>query len=176
MQQLQYFQSTVSVFLTYLILKAAPITAVVYYFFDWQFALASAFVLLGVILCYSGFSNHHFSLDKAQLNIHPSLFFWQKTIRIPYKTILSIEIKYSSEKDGRQWLNITTNDSTSTQENKYRCDWLHMQDPPDEDEKGHGHPEHELFELLENEDFYEGSLEQLSHLLQQRGIKITSLI
>lgn len=178
MQKTQHFQSAVSVFLIYLVFKAAPITAVVYYFFDWQWALFSAVLLLSIIFVYSGLTNHHFSLGSEQLTIRPSLFFWKKPLSIPYQDIGSIEIKFSGEKDNRQWLKITSTNAgkTALKMKQYRCDWLHMQDPPDDEDDDHGHPEHELFELLEEEDFYEGSLEQLSNELQTKGLSVTQLI
>ncbi|BDS14803.1 hypothetical protein [Aureispira anguillae] len=176
MQKTLHFQSTVSVFLIYLILKAAPLVAVVYYFSDWSIATPVAIVLLLTILIYSALTNHDFSIEHQQLTIVPSIFFWKKAIYVPYATIEQIEIKYAHERDNRQWLTIFSNDKTGQlQAKKYRCDWLHMQDPPDEDDDDHGHPEHELFELLENEDFYQGSLEQLAHELTIKGVTIKTV-
>lgn len=167
------FTSTVSVFLTYLILKAAPISAVVYYFSNWQYALLSGIVLLIVILLYSGLTNNHFSLTPTHLIVHPSLFFWKKDLEIPYSEIHSIQIKYAVSKDNRQWLAIRKTAREKPQ--IYRCDWLHQQDPPEEDEDDHEHgsASHELFQLLEDEDFYDGSLEHLANVLRSQSVLVT---
>ena len=167
------FQSTVSVFLTYLILKAAPLVAVVYYFFTWQLALLSALLLLLVILIHSACTNHDFSLSEHHLIISPSIPLGQKNQQFDYSSIQSIEIKYAKEKDSHQWLNIHL--KKTKKHLQFRCDWLHLQDPPDEDEDDHGHPEHELFELLEGEDFYKGSLQQLSTELRKKGLSIQEI-
>jgi hypothetical protein len=167
------FQSTVSVFLTYLILKAAPFVAVVYYFFTWQLALLSALVLVGIILIHSAYTNHNFSLNKHSLTISPSIAFGQKMHRFDYSSIQSIEIKYAQEKDQHQWLTVHLKETQKLL--RFRCDWLHIQDPPEEDEDDHEHPEHELFELLENEDFYNGSFQQLSNELRNRGVQVQEI-
>ncbi|WP_052597965.1 hypothetical protein [Aureispira sp. CCB-QB1] len=164
------FQSTVSVFLTYLILKAAPAVAVVYYFFTWQLAILSAVLLLAIILAHSAYTNHNFQISKHDIQISPSISITQQVQTFDYKSIEYIEIKYSQEKDNKQWLAIQLKNNSKI--HRFRCDWLHMQDPPDEDEDDHGHPEHELFELLEDEDFYEGSLQQLSTELRNRGVEV----
>lgn len=173
MQKSLHFQSTVSVSLTYLILRTAPLVAVVYYFFTWQLALLTAFLLLLIILIHSTYTNHNFSINEDTLTISPSITFGQKTHSFDFSSIQFIEIKYAQEKDQRQWLKIHFNKRKTHLQ--FRCDWLHMQDPPDEDEDDHGHPEHELFELLEGEDFYNGSLEQLSHELRNRGLQVQEI-
>jgi hypothetical protein len=167
------FKSTVSVFLTYLILKVAPFVAVIYYFFTWQLALLTALVLLGIILIHSAYTNHNFSLNKHSLVISPSIPFGQKTYNFDYQSIQSIEIKYAQEKDDHQWLTIHLKKTKKLL--CFRCDWLHMQDPPEEDEDDHEHPEHELFELLEGEDFYDGSLQHLSNELRNRGVQVQEI-
>ncbi|MBL4649924.1 MAG: hypothetical protein JKY03_09340 [Aureispira sp.] len=173
MENTLQFKSTVSVFLTYLILKAAPFVAIVYYFFTWQLALLSALVLLGIILIHSAYTNHNFSLNKHSLTISPSIAFGQKTHSFDYQSIQSIEIKYAQEKDDHQWLMIRLKKTKKLL--CFRCDWLHMQDPPNEEEDDHEHPEHELFELLEGEDFYNGSLQQLSNELRNRGVQVQEI-
>lgn len=176
MQQTLKFQSTVSVFLVYLVLKAAPISAVVYYFYNWQASLLTAVLTLVIILIYAGRSNHDFSLSSTELIIQPSIFIWRPTQYIPYVNIQGIEVKYSAGRDNRQWLLVHYEDRQNNRiSKKYRCDWLHMQDPPD-DEEHHDEPEHELFELLEDEDFYNGSLEHLSNELRDRGLRIKDMI
>ncbi|CAA6808637.1 MAG: Unknown protein [uncultured Aureispira sp.] len=122
---------------------------------------------------HSAYTNHNFSLNEHRLTISPSIFLGQRTQHFEYTSIQSIEIKYAQEKDQRQWLCIHL--KNTKQQQLFRCDWLHMQDPPDEDEDDHGHPEHELFELLEGEDFYKGSLQQLSHELSSRGVQIQEI-
>ena len=169
------FQSITSVFLTYLILKSAPIPAVVYYFFGWQASALSAVFLLLIILLYSGSTNHHFTLARDFISIHPSLFFWKADISIAYANIQSVEIKFAAPKDNRQWLLLHYKDATGRLlSQKYRCDWLHTQEPEGE-EDDHEHPEGELFELLEDEDFYDGSLEQLMAELRNREILVEGL-
>jgi hypothetical protein len=167
------FQSTVSVFLTYLILRVTPFVAIVYYFFTWQLALLIALVLLVIIIIHSARANHNFTINHQSLNIRPSIFFGQKSHSFDYTSIKTIEIKYAREKDNHQWLAIHFKETSKIL--RFRCDWLHMQDPPDEDEDDHGHPEHELFELLEDEDFYAGSLQQLSQELRNRGVQIQEI-
>lgn len=173
MEDTLQFKSTVSVFLTYLILKAAPLVAVVYYFFNWQLALLSALILLLIILIHSAHTNHNFRINKQSLSISPSIFVGQKSHTFDYTSIQFIQIKYAKEKDQHQWLAIHLKENKELL--RFRCDWLHMQDPPDEDEDDHGQPEHELFELLENEDFYEGSLQQLSNELRNRGLRVEEI-
>jgi hypothetical protein len=170
-EKILHFQSTVSVFLTYLILKAAPLVAVVYYFSTWQWALLSAFILLLIILIHSAYNNHNFSINDDSLTISPSMPFGQKTHCFEFSSIKSIEIKYAQEKDQQQWLRIHFKKTKKLLH--FPCNWLHMQDPPDEDD--HEHPEHELFELLEDEDFYDGSLQQLSHELRNRGVQVQEI-
>jgi len=167
------FKSTVSVFLTYLILKAAPFVAIVYYFFTWQLALLSALIVLLLILIHSAHTNHNFSINNHHLTIYPSIPVGQKTQTFDYKSIQSIEIKYAQEKDDHQWLMIRLKKTKKLL--CFRCDWLHMQDPPNEEEDDHEHPEHELFELLEGEDFYNGSLQQLSNELRNRGVQVQEI-
>lgn len=173
MEKSLQFQSTVSVFLTYLILKTAPLVAVVYYFFTWQLALLSAVILLLIILAHSAYTNHNFSLHKDNLRISPSIPVGQQTYHFDYTSIQGIEIKYAKEKDSRQWLTVYLKKNKKLF--RFRCDWLHLQDPPDEHEDDHGQLEHELFELLEDEDFYDGSLQHLSHELQNRGIPVREI-
>lgn len=173
MENTLHFKSTVSVFLTYLILKAAPLVAVVYYFFTWQLAVLSAFVLIIIILIHSTSTNHNFSINKHSLTISPSISWGQKSHTFEYTSIQYLEIKYAKEKDNKQWLAIQPKKNKALLH--FRCDWLHTQDPPDEDEDDHGHPEHELFELLEDEDFYEGSLQQLCAELRHRGVKVQEI-
>jgi len=107
------------------------------------------------------------------LSIFPSIPIGQKSHTFDYTSIQFIEIKYAKEKDSRQWLSIYLKKTKKPLH--FRCDWLHMQDPPDEDEDDHGQPEHELFELLEDEDFYEGSLQQLSVELNNRGLQVQEI-
>lgn len=173
MENTLQFQSTVSVFLTYLILKTAPLVAVVYYFFTWQLALLSAVILLLIILAHSTYTNHNFNLHKDGLSIAPSIPIGQQTHSFDYTSIQSIEIKYAKEKDSRQWLVVYLKKNKKLF--RFRCDWLHLQDPPDEDEDDHGQLEHELFELLEDEDFYKGSLQHLSNELQNKGIQVREI-
>ena len=68
----------------------------------------------------------------------------------------------------RQWLQIQTKDTVIC----FRCDWLHRQDPPEDEDDHHEQPEGELFELLEDEDFYKGSIEQLLDLLRNQKIDL----
>lgn len=177
MQKTLHFQSTISVFLLYLILKFAPITAVVYYFGNAYMALITGFILLLIILIYSGLTNHHFSLHATNLDVIPSLFFWKNKQSISYQEIQDIEIKYSTTEDNVQWVLIRSQSPTGViRTQKYRCDWLHRQDPPELEEEAHDHPEHELFELLEDEDFYDGSLEQLCHELKAKGLPVREVV
>ena len=178
MQQPLTFQSAISVFLTYLVLKTAPLSALVYYFHSWEAALIVQLFLFIIILIYSGFNNHHFSLEEKQLIVYPALFFWQAKQAIPYTNIVAVEIKYASEKNNQQWLLVYFKKSPiKGLPTKFRCNWLHMQDPPEiEDDHDHGHPEHELFELLEDEDFYDGSLEQLADELRKKGLKVKAVV
>lgn len=162
------FQSTTSVFLTYLIFKAAPIVALVYYFSCWEYAFLSAIVLFVAIITYSDRTNHNFRLEEERFVVLPSLFFWKKEFGIAYKEIKSIRIKYAQEKDSRQWLEI---EALGKQNYRYRCDWLHTQDPPDE-EDDHELPEGELFEILKDEDFYKGSLNELEDMLRTKGVLV----
>lgn len=166
------FKSAVSVYLTYLFFKAAPLVAVVYYFTNWYWAILAAIILLIVILIYSGHTNHHFEVNNHKLLVHPILSFWKKQTEFPFDSITTVQIKYAVEKDNRQWLVITTNKTTTPL--KYRCDWLHLPDLEDDDEHDHEHgPEsHELFELLEDEDFYSGSLQHLADSLKKVGIVV----
>jgi hypothetical protein len=154
-------------------LKAAPLVAVVYYFFTWQLALLCAVILVLMILIHSAFTNHNFSLDKQCLSISPSIPLGQKKHTFDYTSIQSIQIKYAQEKNQHQSLSIHLKKTKKLLH--FRCDWLHTQDPPDEDEDDHGHPEHELFELLEEEDFYEGSLQHLCNELRKRGVKVQEI-
>lgn len=167
------FQSSTSVFLTYLIFKASPVVALVYYFFNWPLALLSAVLFLASILIYSGKNNHHFTVDSERLIIHQSLFFWIKDAGISYKEIKSIEIKYANEKDNRQWLLI---DALGKKKYIYRCDWIHTQDPPEDEDDHHQLPEGELFELLENEDFYKGSLNELADVLREKKLDVKEFL
>jgi len=166
------FKSTVSVYLTYLIFKAAPLVAVVYYFSDWNWAALTAVLLLIIILIYSGLTNHHFELSDRSLITHPILLFWKKRTEFPLDSIKNIQIKYAVEKDSRQWLIVTTNQASKAL--KFRCDWLHLPDPDEEDDHDHEHgpDSHELFELLEDEDFYQGSLQHLADNLKKAGIAV----
>ncbi len=164
------FKSTVSVFLTYLIFRTAPFVAAVYYFFTWQLALLTGLILLLIILIHSARTNHNFSISNQSLTVLPSIPLVQKPQSFDFASIQGIEIKYAREKDNHQWLTIYRKEAPNTL--RFRCDWLHLQDPPDEDEDDHGHPEHELFELLEDEDFYAGSLQQLRDELRNRGLRV----
>lgn len=167
------FNSTISVFLTYLIIRGAPLVAVIYYFFTWQWAVVTGLILLIAILIHSAYTNHNFSLSNQKLTISPSISLGQKTHTFDYTSIRFIQIKYAKERENIQWLTIHLNNAPKPI--RFRCDWLHVQDPPDEDEEDHGHPEHELFELLEDEDFYEGSLQQLSNELRKKGINVQEI-
>lgn len=164
------FNSTISVFLTYLILRVAPLVAVVYYFFTWQWAIIVGLILLIAILIHSAYTNHNFSLDNKRLQISPSIPLGQKVHTFDYTSIKFIQIKYAKERENVQWLAVHLKNASKPI--RFRCDWLHVQDPPDEDEDDHGQLEHELFELLEDEDFYDGSLQQLSDELRKRGLNI----
>ena len=176
MSTLLTFKSTVSVYLTYLIFKAAPIVAVVYYFTNWYWAIPTSIALLVIILIYSGTNNHHFDLTPNSLVVHPILSFWKKPVKFQLEEIQTLSIKYAAEKDSRQWLEVTQKTTSTTQ--KFRCDWLHLPDPEEDDDHhdhDHGSSSHELFELLEDEDFYNGSLQHLADSLKTAGITVQEL-
>lgn len=164
----QNFQSETSIFLSYLILKIAPLIALIYYIYNWNYALLALIALIIIIISHSKKNNYHFRLEEKNLVIYQSLSFRKKEISIPYEQIKSIHIKYAKEKDSRQWLKINT---IKQNNHCYRCDWLHTQDPPSEEEH-HELPEGELFDLLAEEDFYKGSLNELGDLLTTKGILV----
>lgn len=166
------FRSNTGIFLWYAIAKWLPLVAVVYYFSTLLVTLITAALLLAFVLLYSGLTNHWFSLEQDTLLIHPVLLFWKPIQRFPLTKIDQIQIKGFHEQDRRQWLSILTQNSQTPV--KFRCDWLHLQDPPEEEEHAHEHehPEHELFELLEEEDFYEGSLQHLAQELSKQNISV----
>lgn len=165
------FKSASSVFISYLLIRAAPITAFVYYFSNWQAAFIVAILLCILIICFAMRNNHNFAIHNKQLIITPILFQWKKDKLIELDKMEKVMIKLSDDKDARQWLHFYDKDQQSDSL-RYRCDWLHRQDPPEAEEDNHEHPEGELFDLLEDEDFYQGSAEHLIDLLRAEGINI----
>ena len=172
------FNSSSGVFLIYLILKTAPLVAVVFYFYNWEMSLLTAFVLSAAILLYSGSTNHNFVLSENNLSVKPVLFFWHRERSILYSEIENAEIKFSVGKDNRQWILIHYKDSVKVKTSqKFRCDWLHRQDAEDDedDDHDHDHSGNELFEMLEDEDFYEGSLEHLRDELKKNNLTVKEI-
>ncbi len=163
------FKSAAAVFVSYLFIRAAPLTALIYYFSNAYYAFFSACLLGSLILLYALKYNHHFLISQKQLVVSSIGLIGQKKWYFDYDKITAVSYKLADDKDNRQWLCI----ETKTNRQLFRCDWLHRQDPPETEDDQHQHPEGELFELLENEDFYKGSIEQLLDLL---GIKNIELI
>ena len=162
------FRSAASVFVSYLLIRAAPITALVFYFSNWQYTLIAAGLLSTIVLIYALRSNHHFTLHAEALIVTNIAKIGRKSWQFPYCQIENIRYQLSSEADPRQWLQIQTKDTVIC----FRCDWLHRQDPPEDEDDHHEQPEGELFELLEDEDFYKGSIEQLLDLLRNQKIDL----
>lgn len=166
-----HFKSASSVFISYLLIRAAPITAFVFYFSNWQDATIAALLLCITIISYAMRNNHNFAIHNNQLIITPILFQWKKDKLIELDKTKKVKVKLSDDKDARQWLEFICKDKIP-ESTRYRCDWLHRQDPPEAEEDHHEHPEGELFDLLEDEDFYKGSAEHLIDLLHAEGVVV----
>lgn len=163
------FQSEIGLFLVYLFVRTAPLVAVVFYFTSYLVAALAGLLLLVGLLWAAKRNNHRFLLTPNSLQIKSS--FWSKgTIQnYPYSTIEQVTIKWANNSNKRQWLGVQ--DQTGNWK-RFRCDWLHQQDPPSVDEHDDDTPQHELFELLDEEDFYQGSIQQMAYILQQKGISV----
>jgi hypothetical protein len=162
------FKSAAAVFVSYLFIRAAPLTALIYYFSDAYYAFFSAFLLGSLILLYALRHNHHFLMHQKQLVVSSIGLIGQKKWYFEYDKITAVYYKLSDDNDSRQWLCIEIKKNSRL----FRCDWLHRQDPPETEDDQHQHPEGELFELLEDEDFYKGSIEQLLDLLRAKNIEL----
>lgn len=162
------FKSAAAVFVSYLLIRAAPLTAFIYYFSDGFYALLSAFLIATLILLYALKCNHHFLIHRKQLIVSRIGLLGHKKWYFDYDKITAISYKLADDKDSRQWLCV----KSSNRKVLFRCDWLHRQDPPEAEDDQHQHPEGELFELLEDEDFYKGSIEQLLDLLQEQNVEL----
>jgi hypothetical protein len=175
-EEVKKFNSSSAVFLTYLIIKTAPLVAVVFYFYNWEMSLVSALILSVIILIYSGSTNHNFTLRENNISVKPVLFFWRRELSILYTEINNAEIKFSVGKDSRQWVLIHYKDSLKIKASqKFRCDWLHRQEAEEDEEEKHDHSGNELFEMLEDEDFYEGSLEHLRDELNKNNLSVKEI-
>jgi hypothetical protein len=163
------FQSEVGLFLVYLLVRTAPLVAVVFYFSNWLWAILAALLLIIVLIGAARYHNHRFLCQPSTLSITPSFWYWAKPATYTYTSIQQATLKIASRQDKRQWLALQ--DQTGTWR-RFRCDWLHQQDPPSVDEHDDDTPQHELFELLDEEDFYHGSIQHLGYFLQQQGISI----
>ncbi len=161
------FQSEIGLFLVYLLVRTAPLVAVVFYFTTVTAAVVVAIVLLAVLLWAARRNNHQFILHSTSLAIKTGFGAFGAPISYSYHQIQQAAVKLANRHDKRQWLALQ--DQTGRWK-KYRCDWLHQQDPPSVDEHDDNTPQHELFDLLDEEDFYEGSIQQMAFLLQKKGI------
>lgn len=163
------FKSEIGLFLAYLLVRTAPLVAVVFYFTHLFWTIIAAVLLIILLVWAARHHNYQFLCSKEQLQIEPSFWKFQAPISYPYSSIQQAQIKIASRQDKRQWLALK--DTTGSWK-KFRCDWLHEQDPPSVDEHEDDTPQHELFELLEEEDFYQGSIQHLAYSLQQQGIVV----
>lgn len=159
------FKSPVGVFIFYHSIKALTFSAFVLYFLDfYYFAVSIGFMLL-VILINAYRNNVCFFITEKAL-IVKDVFFGRVLTKVLFKDIKKIEIKFSHEKDQRQWLALSYHKDVKIVSKKFRCDWLHHMDASiaDHDDS----LEHELFELLKDEDFFTGSIHQLFKICQQK--------
>lgn len=163
------FQSEISLSLAYLFVRVAPLVAFVFYFTTPFWTLLTALGLSFLLLWAARQHNYRFVGQANNLQIAPSFWSSDPPIHYSYSNIQAAAIKISSRQDKRQWLALK--DQTG-QWRRFRCDWLHEQDPPSVDEHEDTTPQHELFELLDEEDFYQGSIQHLAYFLQQKGISV----
>lgn len=147
--------------------RLLPILALAYLAGGWQLLLMLAVGLPLGWLYWVWSHNHRFVLTDTHLTIYHPFGNPTPLHRVSFDQLASVSIRLGRGWDQRQWLDLYTIHKVHT---RWRCDALHEQDPPEPDDHHHDHPEHELFALLEEEDFYEGSLQHFASLLRQRGI------
>ena len=163
----QVFEADLEILHWYGWLRFLPLLAVVYVVSNLWVALALAPLLLLVWWLWTWRAHHRFILTNNTLEVHrPFGPIRHPLHNISLNELARAEIRIGQGWDQRQWLVLHFANQTQQQ---WRCDALHEQDPPDEDDH-HDVPEHELFELLEEEDFYEGSLQHFAALLRQKGV------
>jgi hypothetical protein len=167
------FQSEVGLFLVYLLVRTLPLVAVVFYFTTWVEAALTALGLVLLLLWTARRHNHRFTVHATHLEIAPSFWPFSKPHTYSYKALTKVAVKIAHRGDRRQWITLHT---TTQQTQRYRCDWLHQQDPPSVDEHDDDGPQHELFDLLDEEDFYEGSIQHLVVLLQKKGVLLQPVV
>lgn len=163
------FKSEIGLFLSYLLVRTAPLVALAFYFTSFGGALITTVLLLLILLWAARRHNYRFTGQAEALLIEPSFWATSPPIYYSYQNIQAATIKCSNRQDRRQWLALQ--DQTGHWK-RFRCDWLHEQDPPSVDEHDDDTPQHELFELLDEEDFYQGSIQHLAYFLQQKGISV----
>jgi len=163
------FESEIGLFLVYLLVRTAPLVALVFYFSTWHWAIIAALLLMIMLVWAARYHNHRFLCHSTTLSIMPSFWYWGSPNTYVYTSIQQATLKIASRQDKRQWLALQ--DQTGNWK-RFRCDWLHQQDPPSVDEHDDDSPQHELFELLDEEDFYHGSIQHLGYFLQQQGISV----
>ena len=159
------FKSPVGVFIFYHCIKALTFSAFVLYFLDFYYFSVSIGFMLMVILINAYRNNVFFIITEKEL-IVKDVFFGSVLNKFLFNDVEKIEIKFSFEKDQRQWLALRYHKDTKIFSKKFRCDWLHHMDASiaDHDDS----LEHELFELLKDEDFFDGSIQQLFKVCQQK--------
>lgn len=163
------FKSEIGLFLVYLLVRTAPLVALVFYFSNWLWAIIVALLLMILLVWAARYYNHCFLCHPTTLSIMPSFWQWSSPKTYTYTSIQQATLKIASRQDKRQWLALQ---DQAGNWKRFRCDWLHQQDPPSVEEHDDDRPQHELFELLDEEDFYHGSIQHLGYFLQQRGISI----
>lgn len=163
------FAADVQVLSWYNWARVLPVLALVYVCTNIWWMLGAA-LLIGLVWTYWIWKNNHrFILSEYHLHIERPFWGHKSLDRIPLQQLDRVHIRLAQGWDQRQWLDLYQTDGTHM---RWRCDALHEQDPPDADDHHHAHdmPEHELFALLEEEDFYWGSLQHLAACLYQQGV------
>ncbi len=169
------FAADVQVLSWYSWARALPVLALVYVCTNvWGMLGAALFLGLGWTY-WVWRHNHCFVLDEQVLFIERPFWGQDPVYRVALDQLASVHIRLGQGLDQRQWLDLYQPDGSHT---RWRCDALHEQDPPDADDHHHAHdlPEHELFALLEEEDFYWGSLQHLAACLYQQGVPNVSFL
>lgn len=156
-------------------LRLLPLIALLHYYVGSWLTLPLSTLLALAWTYWLWANNHRIRLHQGQLSAFRPFLLPFRTdttpvLQLSLAQLQRVNIRLGQGLDQRQWLDFYTDEGIH---HRLRCDNLHEQDPPEiDDHEHHDQPEHELFALLNDEDFYEGSLQHLAALFHQQGVSV----